>query len=174
MILFGHLGLGDALASPLRGGLPRRWVLLGTVLPDLADKPLYYALTFATGLSGAQLPFIRGTRSFGHAWLIAAGLWAVGGSKGSPRLRALALGMATHPLLDFVSDFVLLGLGGAVEGSAALWPLSGWRFPIADLTLFTEHAARLQHPALLSFELLGAVLLAYGAWRLNAPPTPNG
>ncbi|MBI5201898.1 MAG: metal-dependent hydrolase, partial [Elusimicrobia bacterium] len=41
MIFFGHLGLGDALAAPVRRGLPRRWVLLGTVLPDLLDKPLY-------------------------------------------------------------------------------------------------------------------------------------
>jgi len=161
LIFFGHLGLGDALAAPVRRGLPRRWVLLGTVLPDLLDKPLYYGLSLATGRRGAELGLISGTRSFGHTWALAALVWAVGRARGSDRARALALGMATHPLLDFAADWAAWGWNSATGGSAALWPLTGWRFPVTPSAGLAEHLGGELQPVLLGAELIGLLLL----WR---------
>jgi hypothetical protein len=47
MFFFGHLGVGATLVRPWKERLPFRWVLLGAVLPDLIDKPLYYGLSWA-------------------------------------------------------------------------------------------------------------------------------
>ena len=162
MIFFGHLGIGDAMAAPVRRGLPRGWVLFGTVLPDLIDKPLYYGLAAATGRRGAELGLIRGTRGFGHTWALAALVWAVGAARGSDKARALALGMATHPILDFVSDYGIGGWSDAVHGSVALWPLTGWRFPIADLDMAAHFGAELK-PFLIGAEAVG-ILLLLRAW----------
>lgn len=119
MILFGHAGFGDAMAGRLRGDLPRRWVLPGTLLPDLLDKPLRYALVSLTGLDRAQLPFIRGTRSFGHAWLAAALLWedegrghgSQGGKPANdPRLADVEL-VGLHAAHEQEEDFVSYQFG---------------------------------------------------------------
>ena len=165
MIFFGHLGIGDALAAPVRRGLPRGWVLLGTVLPDLIDKPLYYGLTLATGLRGAQLGIVQGTRSFGHTWALAGLVWAVGRARGSDKARALALGMATHPILDFAADYLMWGWKDACRGSAALWPLTGWRFPVSDLD-FTAHLGAELQPVLIGAEAVGLLLLLR-AWFVS-------
>jgi hypothetical protein len=172
VILFGHLGIGDALVAPVRRGLPRGWVLLGTVLPDLIDKPLYYGLSFATGLRGSALPVVHGTRVFGHTWAFAALIWAFGRVRGSDRARALGLGAATHPILDFVSDWGTWSWDGAVHGSAALWPLTGWSFPVTDLDMGAHLGAELQ-PVLLGAEALGLLLLLR-AWLIARRGSTNG
>jgi membrane-bound metal-dependent hydrolase YbcI (DUF457 family) len=173
MIFFGHLGIGDAMAAPVRRGLSRSWVLAGTVLPDLIDKPLYYGVAAATGLHGDQLGILRGTRGFGHTWALAALVWAAGRARGSDKLRALALGMATHSPLDFVADLGMWGWNGALHGCVALWPLTGWRFPLADVGL-VEHLGAEFQPFLLGAEAVGIMLLirAYFAAR-RLKPTPE-
>jgi hypothetical protein len=158
MIFFGHLGIGDAMTAPVRRGLPRGWVLAGTVLPDLIDKPLYYAVAAATGRHGAELGILRGTRGFGHTWALAALVWVVGHARGSDKLRALALGMATHSPLDFVADWAMWGWSGAFHGCVAFWPLTGWRFPLADLGLVAHLGAEFR-PFLLGAEAVGILLL---------------
>lgn len=159
MIFLGHLGLGDALASPARGRLPRREVLIGTVLPDFLDKPLYYAVSLATGKHGAELALVRGTRAFGHTFLLVGLVWLAGRARGSDRLKALALGMATHPVLDFVSDYGVAGWKTAWRGTAAFWPLTGWAFPASVHPRFIDHAAGVLLPYLLACEIVGAALL---------------
>src|SRR4051812_43545813 len=104
MFVFGHLGIGSKLATPWAQGLPRRWLLVGTLLPDLIDKPLYYGLSFATGKSGTDLGLISGTRTFGHTALFLV-LLALGSIiRRSRILAALALGTATHLLIDNFGD----------------------------------------------------------------------
>lgn len=135
-------------------------MLIGTILPDFLDKPLYYGLTLATGRRGAELGLVRGTRGFGHTFALAGLVWLIGRARGSERLRALALGMATHPLLDFVADWGVAGWSAAVRGCAALWPLTGWRFPVSVHPGLIDHAAAALHPFLLGAEAVGALLLA--------------
>lgn len=138
-------------------------MLAGTVLPDLIDKPLYYALTFATGHHGAELGFLRGSRGFGHTWALAAAVWLVGTRWKSERLRALALGMATHPALDFISDVGTWGWASALRGNPALWPLTGWRFPVTSTTGLADHLGGEIQPFLLGAEVVGLFLLWYNS-----------
>ena len=65
MFVFGHLGIGYKLASPWSRRLSKRLILLGTVLPDLIDKPVYYGLSWWTGKSGAALGLIDRARQVG-------------------------------------------------------------------------------------------------------------
>src|SRR5689334_11888507 len=44
MFPLAHLGIGSSLARPFASKLQFRWILLGTLLPDLIDKPFYFAL----------------------------------------------------------------------------------------------------------------------------------
>src|ERR1700733_5728748 len=100
MIFFGHLGIGLKTAQPFRRDLPLKPLLLGTLLPDLIDKTLYYGLSFATGRRGAELRLISGTRTFGHTILFTLALGAIAARRRSKTLAALALGSATHLFLD--------------------------------------------------------------------------
>src|SRR5262245_35432229 len=105
MFVLGHLGIGSWIAARRVRAGQRGWLLFGTRLPDLIDKPLYYALSLATGRHGRELGLISGTRTFGHTLLLVAVLWILLPRRaGTP----LALGMLTHLGLDELGD--LLGI----------------------------------------------------------------
>jgi len=57
MFVFGHIGIGRALIGRWRHTLPLVPLTIGMLLPDIIDKPLYYARVW---------PFISCTRTFGH------------------------------------------------------------------------------------------------------------
>jgi hypothetical protein len=147
-------------------GLP--WVLLGTILPDVLDKPLYYGLAMLTHRHGAQLGLVSSTRIFGHSLLVALLLYAV-----LPRRIGVPLvaGMLTHLGLDEVGDLfghlwpsLELVHGGPDTAHAILFPLLGFEFPVSSYTTPREHLASLWNPYLAASEVLGAVLLA-AQWR---------
>ncbi|MDE2510595.1 MAG: metal-dependent hydrolase, partial [Elusimicrobia bacterium] len=129
MFPLGHLGLGLQTAKPFRRDRPLKPLLLGTLLPDLIDKPLYYGLSLATGHSGADLGLIAGTRSFGHTVLFTAALAALARARRSKTLAALALGSATHLLLDLITDMSESGFDGprlmSQSVKTLVWPLMG-------------------------------------------------
>ena len=50
MFIFGHLGIGSKMVYPWRKQITRGALLVGTVLPDLIDKPLYYGEALFIGL----------------------------------------------------------------------------------------------------------------------------
>src|SRR5207245_8990653 len=77
MFVLGHLGIGSWLAARRVRADSIAWLLFGAVLPDLIDKPLYYALSFATGRHGAALGLISSTRTFGHTLILAFALYAL-------------------------------------------------------------------------------------------------
>jgi hypothetical protein len=90
-----------------------RMVALGSILPDLIDKPLKWFIF------RKQLPddHLWGHTLLFSASLVAAGLWLA--RRGDSRLLALGLGSLTHPFVDPV-----------VERPANLfWPLFGGKFP---------------------------------------------
>ncbi len=94
MFVLGHLGIGSWVAARRVRAEQLAWLLFGTLLADLVDKPLYYALVLATGRRGAELGLVTGTRTFGHTLLLVVALWLLLPRRiGTP----VALGMITHP-----------------------------------------------------------------------------
>jgi membrane-bound metal-dependent hydrolase YbcI (DUF457 family) len=166
VFVLGHLGIGLQLARPVRRKLPLKPLLLGTILPDLIDKPLYYGLSLATGRQGYALGLISGTRTFGHTLLFTASLGILAAVRRSKLLAALAVGCVTHLVLDFVSDAVTRTTEHSLK--VLLWPLLGWRFPGYQFNGLGEHLARYRQPFFLYAELLGAALLLV-EWRRSRP-----
>lgn len=157
MIFFGHLGIGKALASAFRKGLPTRWLLLGTVLPDLVDKPLYYGLVLVTGKRAAELGMVSGTRTFGHTAIFVLMLGTFATLRRSRKLSALSLGIATHLLLDGLTDYYFLISHGLTPGSALLWPLNS--FPVMPHPTLREHVGAWRNPFLIVSEVIGVSFL---------------
>ncbi|MFI5350105.1 MAG: hypothetical protein ACHQ2Z_11210 [Elusimicrobiota bacterium] len=162
MFLLGHLGIGLKTASPFRRDLPLKPLLLGTLLPDLIDKPLYYGLAWATGRRGFDLGLISGTRTFGHTLLFTISLAALASARRSKMIAALALGSATHLLLDVVSDVFTRKTDYSLHILA--WPLLGWRFPGYLYEGIGEHLGHFRQPFFLYAELIGAFILI-AEWR---------
>src|SRR6266581_9543183 len=101
MFVLGHLGIGSWVAARRVRAEQLAWLFFGTLLADLVDKPLYYALVLATGRRGAELGLVTGTRTFGHTLLLVVALWLLLPRRiGTP----LALGMITHLGLDELGD----------------------------------------------------------------------
>jgi hypothetical protein len=138
----GHTVLGKNLARALRPRLALAPLLVGTLLPDLIDKPLYYGLVAATGRRGAELGLVSGTRTFGHTGILLLLLVALAVVRRSRTWEALAWGVATHDLFD-LGD--LLNPGPGPSGlSALLFPLLGLHFPVARSHSFGEHLLRIR------------------------------
>ena len=138
MFFFGHMGIGSKLVAPWSKGLPRRWVLLGTLLPDLIDKPLYYGMALFTGRHGADLGLVSGTRTFGHTALFLLILSLIAILRSSKPLAALAVGVMTHLLLDNWVEHYFMGKVGA-DHLALFFPFLGFHFPVMPYGTFSEH-----------------------------------
>lgn len=166
MFMFGHLGIGSKMVYPWRQQIPRATLLLGTVLPDLIDKPLYYGWVLLVGRASAQQSLISGSRTFGHTLLllIVVALFAL--CKRSRVAAALAIGIATHDLIDLIGDQIQLSLGwtqptpGADGIYAFLWPILGWRFPLSMSSL-GEHLGQIVNPWILFGEVTGLCILLW-------------
>lgn len=174
MFIFGHLGIGSKMVSPWRKQLPRVALLLGTIVPDLIDKPLYYGEVLFIGSDAANQSLISGTRTFGHTLLLLAVIALLAALRRSRVIAALAIGMATHDLIDLVGDQVQLSLGwthpaqGPEGINAFLWPLLGWHFPLATTTL-GGHLSQLFNPWILCGEVVGLSLLVWDYRRRLLP-----
>ena len=162
MFVFGHLGFGHQLASPWRRRLPAVPLALGMLLPDIIDKPLYYA-RFSDVISC--------TRTFGHSGVLWIALLLIGWAIGRRWPIALALGMITHIILDFTLDLFSLG-DPRVTWLALTWPLHGTQFATVYIPSLAEHTIRLLNVWMIAAELagLGLVIRDYRAARLSSPP----
>lgn len=173
MFALGHLGLGKAVATPVyRRFVPRdqRVFLVGALLPDLLDKPLYYGASWWTGRQGEAVGLLSGTHTFGHTGLFLLALAGAALVTRTSAARALAFGVATHLLLDVV--------GLSLDEQMVLWPLYGWRFPVYPFTGLAQHLWTVMRPVTLAGELLGAAFLWWDYRRVkravNAPaPAPE-
>jgi hypothetical protein len=156
----GHLGLGKKIAArPYRRFSPveRRAFFLGALLPDLIDKPLFYIPFWLTGKRGAAAGLLSGTHLFAHTGLFLVALVIAALITRSERLRAVAIGVATHFVLDCVG--LSMGLG------TLLWPLFGWHFPTYPFTNLGQHLATVLSPVTLAGELSGAAILLWDYWK---------
>ncbi|OFZ18684.1 MAG: hypothetical protein A2X94_14345 [Bdellovibrionales bacterium GWB1_55_8] len=158
MFLFGHLGIGSRIVSPLSKGLPYRFVLFGTVLPDLMDKVLYYSLSFVTGKKGIEMGLISGTRTFGHTAALTLMIALLAFVRKSRALAALVLGFASHLVLDQLSE-VFMKKGAATGLQALLWPLRGFSFPVMPYENLQDQLSSGIQPWILAAEAAGVLLL---------------
>jgi len=177
MIFFGHLGFGLQIAKPLfrHDELKKKravgFLLLGCVLPDLIDKPLYHGLSWITGKSGAELGLISTTRTFGHTLVFLFLLFVLARWRKSPALLMIAVGTATHLFVDHVGDTI----GHAIFGSpfptqydehgislnivGLFWPFLGNRFPVFPFEHIMQHFDFFRRPHIAVGEVLGLIFL---------------
>lgn len=125
-----------------------RLVALCAALPDLIDKPL---ATFVMTESNAAL-------LFGHTALLHSGIWLAAAATGRlSQWLPYLLAFSGHLVADRMWSF----------RHTLLWPLRGWRFhqwqhvgsPEAIVRAYLKIVQ--QEPLLLTFEVVGAGLLAW-------------
>lgn len=164
MFALGHLGLGKKLATrPYRrfSRAEKRAFFLGTLLPDLIDKPLFYLPFWITG---RRSELLSGTHLFAHTGLFLLVLLVAALVTRSLPLRALAIGVTTHFILDFV--------GLSMDLRTLLWPAFGWHFPAYPFRNLGQHLSTVLNPVTLTGELVGAAILWWDyrhAQRRRAP-----
>lgn len=146
MYTLGELGIGLGLAwlvfSRIRDRVDFRLILLGSILPDLIDKPLGLAL----GLEG---------RLWAHT-LLFLGILAL--LSRVPALRALqwlTFGDAVHLLVDLIWQ----------QPYVALWPAYGWSFPPEVFGLGGYLDLLLHDPYVQFGEIVGTIILVSVAWH---------
>lgn len=173
MLPLAHLGIGANLVRPWWRKVPLRAILLGTLLPDLLDKPLYYVPHWLTGRTGAELGLLSGTRTVGHSLLFLLAILVLGAIPGGRRKwwLGLGLGVLTHLVLDNGPE-LFTEFSEYSSRIALLFPYYGWRFPLAHHRTATEHF--LSHLGML--DLAGEAGGAFLLWRLflDRKRDPNG
>lgn len=160
MFVLGHLGLGKLIAArPYRGfsAPEKRAFFTGALLPDLIDKPLFYIPFW---LTGRRVGILSGTHLFAHTGLFLLVLTAAARFRRSSLLRALAIGVATHFVLDCV--------GLSMDLRTLLWPLFGWHFPVYPFRNLEQHLWTVMNPITLAGELLGGAALLWSYRRSSA------
>ncbi|MGI0149914.1 MAG: metal-dependent hydrolase [Thermoplasmata archaeon] len=146
MFLLGHLGIGLGLAwllawrSPSR--IDYRLVLLGTILPDLIDKPLGFAL----GLE---------TRIWAHTFLFLSVILVLSLIPAARSARFVGFGVATHLLLDQIW----------AQPRIVLYPAFGWIFPPAPFDAAYWFDTLLRDPVVQAGEIIGAMIIIVFAFR---------
>jgi len=169
LFALGHLGIGKKLAArPFRHFSPvdRRAFFVGALLPDLIDKPLYYGHAWLTGTHGDGAGILSGTHLFAHTGLFLVVVAAAGLVTRSQPLRALAIGVATHCVLDFVGLSMNLG--------TLLWPLLGWHFPTYPFRNLSQHLKTIFNPITFIGEALGAAILWSDYRKARRGPAAGG
>ncbi|NTV90821.1 MAG: hypothetical protein HGA22_10775 [Clostridiales bacterium] len=160
MILFGHIGIPLKALQIIRTKTPAmenkfireldyRIFLVGALLPDLIDKPLYFCFRDLVGTS----QFIGHTLVF-LLVLLAAGLF-FDKKLCRPALLTLAAGVFSHQALDFI----------VMNYTNFLWPVFGFDFvhsQAADMTLANRLINHITSPYYLIGELIGLpIVLCY-------------
>ena len=149
MFVLGHLGVGRAIIGPLRRALPFVPFAAGALLPDVIDKSLYYA-----HLSS----YVSCTRTFAHtglflgvaaltAWGVRSRIWT-----------ALAVGIATHLLLDGLMD--LFSREPSSAFIALTWPFLHDRFASYDFASPLDQLGQIWRPRIMLAEAVGLAWLA--------------
>lgn len=169
MYPIAHLGIGAAVAKTFRfRGISwynqnLEWfpLLLGTLLPDLIDKPIYYALVLYRGQTGSELGMVAGTRSFGHTLLFLIFILTASILVKSSKGIALTWGVATHQFLDVISDIILNHRVTALTFRAFLWPFMGLQFPVTPYQNLGEQVAHWLNREELIGESIGILILLF-------------
>ena len=151
------------MLGPLRKRLPALWLALGCILPDLIDKPLFYALIFVHGSAPSPL---RGSRTVGHTLLFFLVILLVAFLRKRPSTWAVVTGVGTHLALDVVGEAFASGNPESAVWLALFWPLCGWDFPLATYTTMLQHLrVGLLQVYVVAGEVVGGAILLHSWWR---------
>ena len=149
MLPLSHLGIGSTIAKPFSKKLPFFWLLLGTMLPDLINKPIYFIIGIWAYLDhGGWVP---GKRGIAHTLLFLLLIVSLGWIKKSRILAALGVGISTHLLLDILSKSVGPAGDSIDKWTVLFWPFLGFEFPTLAYGLHGKPA--------LTIEIIGGMLL---------------
>ena len=147
MLLFAHLGLTLA-AGRLASRADLACLALGSILPDIIDKPLGL-IVFGTPSMG---------RTVAHTFLFLLIITLLAIRFHDLRIASISGGIATHLVLDFMW----------MSPVTLFWPLLG-NFPIptglGTFGYFQHLLFELRDPAVLVPELLGLSYLIYFAFE---------
>lgn len=154
MFILAHMGIGGRTAQACNRSWSPGWLLLGALLPDLIDKPLYHAFGL-TQVGHPDAGLISCTRTLGHSGLFVIALALAALVLRSRVFAALAAGALTHVSLDVLQDALT---------SPTWYPtsLQALFFPLVDGRFGTHHSVtdlRIILPA----EVIGLVCLL--SWR---------
>jgi len=153
MYALGHLGIGLGLAwlatTRRRDPIDFRLVLLGTVLPDLIDKPLAALL----GLEG---------RLWAHSLLFLVGLALLSRVPSLRPILWLAFGVGTHLVLDQIWW----------QPVVVLWPAFG-PFPPGAPSLEGLLDVLFHDPVVQAGEGIGLAILVGFAWTHGVRSWPS-
>ena len=161
MFVLGHVGIGRRLAALVDDRLPVAALVVGTLLPDLIDKPLYYSRMWS---------YISCTRTFGHTGLLLVAIVAIAYWRRSRALKALALGVATHLFLDFMGDSVDAWQNSSTA-VALSWPVASTHFTDSYIPSLRDHALALLNWPTVVGEVVGLGFLARGWWTHHRTPS---
>jgi inner membrane protein len=122
MIFFGHIGITIAFVFIVfyffKGNVDYRFVIVGSILPDIIDKPLGQIIFYSVFQNG---------RIISHTLFFVAVLTLIGiyveRRYRSTAVEFLALGALIHLVLDQMWN----------TPQTLFWPLLGWAFPTVDL-----------------------------------------
>lgn len=161
MLLLGHMGIGAGVTRRWAHDLSRGWLLFGTVLPDLIDKPLFYFGLWFPKTCPAVAEFFTSTRAIGHSGFLLALLLIYAVATGSRRAVALLLGMLTHVVLDLAGDGLELYDQSATMLSL-VFPFLGFHFAPRSMSpaSMADHLNRtLNSTYKIGGEVVGAIIL---------------
>jgi membrane-bound metal-dependent hydrolase YbcI (DUF457 family) len=163
MIFFGHLGLTTAAFKTYEKfneeeknilKIDYRFVLVGSILPDLIDKPIGSYLFRST---------FHNSRIFAHSLLFTFLLLVFGVLLLIKKRnnKVLTLGMATGAHLILDSMWLYKGI--------LLWPYYGWKFPVRPEGNWAMNSLSrvVTDPTYFLAESIGFIILAYYFYRLK-------
>ena len=149
-----HIGMTVLIARYVfrDAAMDLRWLALGSILPDVIDKPIASILlndTFHTHrIYGHSLLFLA-------VGMVVALLVTRRGATSRKAAFAAVLGLFVHLVLD----------GAWTSPDAFLWPLFGWSFPAMSGSDFpTLVHTMITDPLVWAGEVAGAAYLGY-LWR---------
>jgi len=145
MLLFAHIGLAIA-TNRFWSRASLKFLALGSILPDLIDKPLMFIVP---GMPG---------RALAHTLLFLILLSMAALFMKDLRLTSMAAGVLGHFILDYMW----------ASPKILFWPLLG-AFSLAHPTDVSSHIeillAGLRYPDIWVPELLGLLLISSWAWE---------
>ncbi len=153
MYAIGEMGIGVGLAWLLsyrnRAAVDFRLVLLGSILPDLIDKPLAAILHLDS-------------RLWAHTLLFLGALLLLGLVPALRGLRWVGFGDAVHLLVDLMWYQPLV----------ALWPLLGVAFPAGEQSFGGYFQIFLTDPYVQFGEVVGGIILILVVWTCHLDSWP--